>query len=100
MDTTERPRRVFETFYRNSDKTTVALCHPKFKGRADRLDLITNKMVGFKTAIGGKNYTVCDISESGFSYAEKVPVKKNLSYKQVKVKVDQIAISNYSNSLK
>jgi hypothetical protein len=57
-------------------------------------------MVGFKTAIGGKNYTVCDISESGFSYAEKVPVKKNLSYKQVKVKVDQIAISNYSKSLK
>lgn len=100
MDTHSKTNRTFETIYPQVDKNSVALSHPHYKGRADRLDLITNKMVGFKAAIGEKNFTICDISEGGFSYAERVPVKKNLSFKQVKVKVDQIAVSNYGKALK
>ncbi len=64
------------------------------------MDLITNKMAGLKISINGKNFTICDISETGFSYAERVPVKKNLSYKQVKLKVDRVAESNNGKRLK
>lgn len=100
METQGRPKRVFETLYEKKAKTSIALSHPKYRGRADRLDLITNRMVGIKAAVGDKNFTICDLSETGFSYAERVPVKKNLSYKQVKLKVDQIAVSNYGKNLK
>ncbi len=100
MDTPAKLNRSFETQYDYQDRNKLALSHPQYKGRADRLDLITNSMLGMKTAINGKNFTVCDISDTGFSYAERVPINKNLSYKQVKVKVDQIASSNYGKSVK
>ncbi len=102
MESSRKPQRTFQTQYEYEvdGKNRIALGHPGFKARADRLDLITNKMVGIKAAIDNKNFTVCDISETGFSYAEKVPIKKNLSFKQVKQKVDQIASSNYDKTLK
>jgi hypothetical protein len=100
MKDTGHHDRKFETLYSANGKSSLALGHPRYKGRADRLDLITNRMTGLKAAVSGKNFTVCDISETGFSYAEKVPVKKNLSFKQVKTKVDSIAVTNYGKLLK
>ena len=100
MEKTSKQERIFETIYGKVSKNSLSLAHPRFKARADRLDLITNSMVGIKATIGGKNFTVCDLSETGFSYAEKVPVKRNLSFKQVKIKVDQIAGSNHGKALK
>ncbi len=100
MEKTSKQDRVFETLYGKVSKNSLSLAHPRYKARADRLDLITNSMVGIKATIGEKNFTVCDLSETGFSYAEKVPVKNNLSFKQVKVKVDQIAGSNHGKTIK
>ncbi len=100
MNNNGRQDRKFETLYPEKTAKKLSMGHPKYSGRADRLDLITNRMAGLKASVKGKNFAVCDISETGFSYAEKVPVKKNLSFRQVKLKVDQIAVSNYGKSLK
>ncbi|MBU2511811.1 hypothetical protein KJ966_10745 [bacterium] len=100
MELSNKPKRTFQTHYETDGKNKISLGHPKFKARADRLDLITNNMIGMKVAIDNRNFALCDISETGFSYAEKVPVNKNLSFKQVKQKVDQVASSNYGKTLR
>lgn len=77
----------------------LSLKHPKFTERSDRLDLLTHDLLGITTSIGEKTYALCDISQTGFSYAQEIPANPMMSVTQLMDKVDQFARSNYDKIL-
>lgn len=71
----------------------ISLSNPEFSDRSERLDLITNNLVNIETKINGTASHLCDISQSGFSYAKIIGIKKNTNYDKAKETIIK-AISN------
>lgn len=79
----------------NYEIEAIRTGHPKFSRRPERLDLISHNMLGITVAVNDKRYVACDISETGFSFAQQIPIKKRISFKQAQVAVEKIARKNY-----
>lgn len=84
-----------------NDLNAITLSHPKIIRNANRLDLITHDMMGLSATIADRPFFVCDLSETGFSYCQEVPLKNSqVSFEVVKERVNKVASSNYGKKLK
>jgi len=59
---------------------TLRLKNPKYRGRADRLDLISHGLHNLAARLGTNSYSLCDLSSRGFSYAQHVPMQAGLTF--------------------
>lgn len=64
---------------------TIQLSHHKRAVGAERLDLLTNDMLGITSIVDGKVYHLCDLSLNGFSFARVLEAQK---------------VGNYNNAIK
>lgn len=105
-DVAKTEKRLSVTYDRNATRarsltpsdyeiTSIKTGHPKFSRRPERLDLISHNMLGITVSVNEKRYVVCDISETGFSFAQQIPIKKRISFRQAKMAVEKIAKKNY-----
>ncbi|MDT8446327.1 MAG: hypothetical protein RRB13_05470 [bacterium] len=72
--------------------------HYFYKDRVERLDLISNNMLGISVQVGQKNYTVGDVSQAGFSYVQEVPRMPNMTDRRIRRRIQEVADSNIGKS--
>jgi len=68
--------------------------HYFFQGRPERLDLISNQMLGISAKLGPKHYMVGDVSRQGFSYAQEVPRMVNMTPRRIRARIREVAEKN------
>lgn len=77
----------------------LSCSHPQFNERQNRLDLISNNMMGVNVTVGGTSCHLCDVSKSGFSYAKPISFKRKLNYEQLKTIVDQSVTKSHGKQI-
>jgi len=68
--------------------------HYFYEGRPERLDLISNQMLGISAKLGPKHYMVGDVSREGFSYAQEVPKMVNMTPRRIRNRIREVAQKN------
>ncbi len=77
----------------------IRLGNRKYKNRPDRLDLLSHDILGITAQVGSKSYSLCDISEKGFSYGQHIPASPAISFPNLWRKADQVALALHGKTL-
>ena len=77
----------------------LRMANPKYKNRPDRLDLLSHGLVDITAQVGSKSYSLCDISEGGFSYGQHIPITVAMSLPNLWRKTDHAAAALHGKTL-
>ncbi|OGG98305.1 MAG: hypothetical protein A2508_03935 [Candidatus Lambdaproteobacteria bacterium RIFOXYD12_FULL_49_8] len=70
--------------------------HYLFTSRPQRLDLISNNLLGIAVRVGSKAFVIGDVSNNGFSYAQEIPRQPGLSEARLHKKIDEMAAKTHN----